>query len=185
MITSIIFLTKKIKIDTSNKIICFDYFYHLWSIFPRQTLSILFCVTVPKNMLYLWYYKYFRSMGTKDDRFFQDGMVISIWNKSRSDNWLISLWGKWPPFLTDGIFNCIFLNENYRISIPISLKSVPRNPIDNKSALIQVMACRDELKALIYDKAFRYPLWNFQQPAFFLVLTAIPALYLNPETPNQ
>ena len=44
--------------------------------------------------------------------------------------------------LADDIFNCIFLNENYRISIHISLKYVPRSPIDNKAALVQVMAWR-------------------------------------------
>ena len=42
--------------------------------------------------------------------------------------------------LADDIFNCIFLNEND--SIPISLKYVPRSPIDNKPVLVQVMAWR-------------------------------------------
>ena len=44
--------------------------------------------------------------------------------------------------LAEDIFNCIFLNENDRILIQISLKYVPRSPIDNKSALVQVMAWR-------------------------------------------
>ena len=44
--------------------------------------------------------------------------------------------------LADDIFNCIFLNENDRIPIRISLKYVPRSPIDNKLALVQVMAMR-------------------------------------------
>ena len=44
--------------------------------------------------------------------------------------------------LADDIFNCIFLNENDRILIQISLKYVPRSPIGNKSALIQVMVWR-------------------------------------------
>ena len=44
--------------------------------------------------------------------------------------------------LADNIFKCIFLNENDRIPIQISLKFVPRSPIDNKPALIQVMAWR-------------------------------------------
>ena len=44
--------------------------------------------------------------------------------------------------LTDDIFKCIFLNKNFRISIKISLKFVPKVPIDNKSALVQVMAWR-------------------------------------------
>ena len=44
--------------------------------------------------------------------------------------------------LADDIFNCIFLSENDRIPIRISLKYVPRSPIDNKAALVQVMAWR-------------------------------------------
>ena len=42
----------------------------------------------------------------------------------------------------DDIFKCIFLNENDKILIQISLKLVPRSPIDNKPALVQVMAWR-------------------------------------------
>ena len=42
----------------------------------------------------------------------------------------------------DNIFKCIFLNENDKIIIQISLKLVPRSPIENKSALVQVMAWR-------------------------------------------
>ena len=44
--------------------------------------------------------------------------------------------------LADVIFNCIFLNENVRILIQISLKLVPRSPTDNKPSLVQVMAWR-------------------------------------------
>ena len=40
----------------------------------------------------------------------------------------------------DDIFNRIFLNENDRIPIQIPLKYVPSSPIDNKPALVQVMA---------------------------------------------
>ena len=42
----------------------------------------------------------------------------------------------------DDIFNCMFLNENDRILIQISLKYVPRSLISNKPALVQVMAWR-------------------------------------------
>ena len=42
----------------------------------------------------------------------------------------------------DDIFKRIFLNGNVRISIKFWLKFVPKSPIDNKSALVQVMACR-------------------------------------------
>ena len=44
--------------------------------------------------------------------------------------------------LTDDICICIFLNENDNIPIEISLKLVPRGPINNKSAFVQVMAWR-------------------------------------------
>ena len=44
--------------------------------------------------------------------------------------------------LADNIFKCIFLNENSRILIQISLKFVPKTPFDNKPALVQVMAWR-------------------------------------------
>ena len=42
----------------------------------------------------------------------------------------------------DDIFKCIFLNENVWISLKISLKFVPKVPINNKPALIQTMAWR-------------------------------------------
>ena len=46
-------------------------------------------------------------------------------------------------------FKCIFLKENDIIPIQISLKSVPVSPIDNKAALVQVMAwCRTGDKPL-------------------------------------
>ena len=45
--------------------------------------------------------------------------------------------------LADNIFKCIFLNENDRIPIQISLKFVPRSPIDIKALLFEVMVwCR-------------------------------------------
>ena len=44
--------------------------------------------------------------------------------------------------LTYDIFKCIFLNENYIILIQVSLKLVPKSPIDIKPASVQVMARR-------------------------------------------
>ena len=56
---------------------------------------------------------------------------------------------KMAAFLADDIFNCIFLNENDRIPIQTSLRYVPRGPIDNNLALVQVMAwCRTGDKPL-------------------------------------
>ena len=44
--------------------------------------------------------------------------------------------------LPDDIFNSIFCNENVQISIKISPKFVTTGPVDNKPALVQVMAWR-------------------------------------------
>ena len=42
----------------------------------------------------------------------------------------------------DDTFNCIFVNENVRISIEFSLKFVYKGPINNIPALVQIMAWR-------------------------------------------
>ena len=49
---------------------------------------------------------------------------------------------KMAVILADNIFKCIFLNEKDKILIQISSKLVPRGPIDNKPALVQVMVWR-------------------------------------------
>ena len=43
---------------------------------------------------------------------------------------------------TDITFKCIFLNKNVRISIKILLNLVPKGPINNNPALVQIMAWR-------------------------------------------
>ena len=49
----------------------------------------------------------------------------------------------------DDTFKCIFWNENVRVSIKISLKFVPKGPINNNPALVQIMAwCRSGDKPL-------------------------------------
>ena len=45
------------------------------------------------------------------------------------------------PF-ADGIFRCIFLNENVLILIKISLKFIRNGPISSIPAFIQIMAWR-------------------------------------------
>ena len=42
----------------------------------------------------------------------------------------------------DDIFKCIFFNENVWILIKVSLKFVPKGPINNIPSLVQIMACR-------------------------------------------
>ena len=40
---------------------------------------------------------------------------------------------------TDDIFKCIFLNENVWISIKVSFEFVPKVPINNIPALVQII----------------------------------------------
>ena len=67
-------------------------------------------------------------------------------NESPADQYWLQLnsspLDKMATILAGNIFKCIFLNENHKIPIQISLKIVPRSPIDNKPALVQVMAWR-------------------------------------------
>ena len=42
----------------------------------------------------------------------------------------------------DAIFKCIFVTENVWIAIEISLKFVPKGPINNIPALVQIMTWR-------------------------------------------
>ena len=49
---------------------------------------------------------------------------------------------KYGRHFPDDIFKCIFLNENVRISINISLKFVPKGLINNIPALVQIIAWR-------------------------------------------
>ena len=43
---------------------------------------------------------------------------------------------KMAAILAEDILKCIFLYENSRIPIQISLKLVPKSPIDNKPAMV-------------------------------------------------
>ena len=43
---------------------------------------------------------------------------------------------------SNDIFKCIFMNENVRRSIKIPVKFVPKGPINNIPALVQIMAWR-------------------------------------------
>ena len=47
---------------------------------------------------------------------------------------------KMAAFFADDIFKHIFMDENAWISINISLKIIPKCPIDNISALVNIMA---------------------------------------------
>ena len=50
----------------------------------------------------------------------------------------------------DDTLKCIFLNENVRISINISLKFVPKGPINKIPALFQIMEKKTQKKQNIF-----------------------------------
>ena len=59
----------------------------------------------------------------------------------------------------DAIFKCTFLNENVWILIKISLKFVPKGPINNTPSLVQIMAwCRPGDKPLYEPMMARLPM---------------------------
>ena len=69
----------------------------------------------------------------------QNGVWHQIWPKCLLNTLRPRQNGRHFP---DAIFKWIFLNENVWISINISLKFVPRGPINNIPTLVQVMAWR-------------------------------------------
>ena len=54
--------------------------------------------------------------------------------------WVNTLRPKQNKYHLADIFKCIFLNENVLISIKISLKFIPKGPINNILTLVQIMA---------------------------------------------
>ena len=48
--------------------------------------------------------------------------------------------GAETKWFSDDIFKCIYLNTNLRILIKLSLKFIPKGPIDNKSSLVKLIA---------------------------------------------
>ena len=75
----------------------------------------------------------------------------------------------------DEIFKCIFLNENVRISFKISLKFVPKGPINNIPVLVQMMAWRrpgdkplseQMLVSLLMHKCVTQPQWVNDPPYY-------------------
>ena len=77
--------------------------------------------------------------------------------------------------LADNNLKCIFFNENDRIPIWFSLEFVPRSPIDNKAALVQVMAWRQAIT------------WTNADPVHWRIYAALgeDELNWNNDIPNQ
>ena len=79
-------------------------------------------------------------------------LVVALYNERHATNIHVLMWWivnqhieaerKWPSLSRRHLFNYIFLNEKVWISIKISLKFVPKDPINNIPALVQIMAWR-------------------------------------------
>ena len=87
---------------------------------------------------YSKYTKLMSSKYTPIQNMYQSTVVVRIW---------CSMLNSLRPrrnrrLFADNIFKCIFVNENARISIKISLKFVPKGRINNIPALVQIMAWR-------------------------------------------
>ena len=91
----------------------------------------------------MWTYRWDTTMaGAQGDMACHPGGHHYVYNP-----WTLSFFNSSPlgqngRHFADDIFNCIFVNEKFRILIKNSLKFVPRRPIDNNPALVQIMACR-------------------------------------------
>ena len=73
-----------------------------------------------------------------------DSILINVIVAGPTQQELISSspFGQNGYHFTDDSFKCIFKNEKFCILIQISLKFVPKGPIESKSELLQVMAWR-------------------------------------------
>ena len=69
--------------------------------------------------------------------------AITLANSDPSAWWINTLRPRQNGRLfADDVFKCIFLNENVWISLKISLKFLPKVPINNIPALVQILAWR-------------------------------------------
>ena len=119
----------------ANELICMWIDLSRQSMFPNRTL---FCQTILWTKLWMVIWSNFVVLSgillLEDDPYHLGFLVCSFNNLTHSG------WDKMVTIFWNHIFKHIFLNENGGISIQISLKFVPKFPIDNNPALLKVMA---------------------------------------------
>ena len=79
---------------------------------------------------------------TENELHFRGRYNILVWTVLIFIQFNSSSLGQNGHHFADDIFKCIFINEKFCISIQILQKFVPNGPINNKSALVQVMTWR-------------------------------------------
>ena len=76
-------------------------------------------------------------------------VIFQLWGQEKNDH-----------HFADDTFKRIFLNENIRISLKVSLRSVPKGPINNIPALVQIMAWRFVGAKLGLNELIEQFYWN-------------------------
>ena len=79
-----------------------------------------------------------------------DRWIMNEWLAHWTQQWVANVYMRFNTLrprqdgghFPDDVFKCIFMNENAWISIKISLRFVPKGPINNIAALIQIMTWR-------------------------------------------
>ena len=71
-----------------------------------------------------------------------NGIIEAEFYSGRGRYWIVISLTHWGRGKINAISRCIFLNENLWVPIKISLTFVPKGPINNISALVQIMTCR-------------------------------------------
>ena len=119
----------------------------VWALHMRQNLSVFYSSAVysvfrpPVRSGYTCVLYTVSQTSVQNNRRFCRMLLSSSWTCTCSD--VSSLRPKQNGrHFPDDTFKRIFLNENARISIKISLKFVPKVLIDNNPALVQIMAWR-------------------------------------------
>ena len=103
---------------------------HLNFIYLR---SEFFCL----NITYLHFFYYFRALTGR-------GQLTTLWKTGTRLSYAVNTSRPRQNgcHFPDDISKGIFLNENALISIKISLKFIPKDPINNIQAFVQIMAWR-------------------------------------------
>ena len=87
---------------------------------------------------YLWFCTHFQWWGDFIQNGSSDFTALNTWRPRQNGR-----------HFADNVFKCIYLNENVWILLKISLKFVPKGPVNNIPSLVQVMAwCRPGNKPL-------------------------------------
>ena len=107
------------------------------------------CITAPshylnQSWLIIWHQSEDNFTGNPEDIYFWydfENELFQLTVTSPIGKWVNTLRPRQNGrYVADNTFKRVFLKENVRISIKISLKFVPKGPIDNIPALFQIMA---------------------------------------------